>query len=79
MSKALLVVDEGKVDGRTTNTVTTFDCWDDAKVAFDHLNQDWAGEGWRKQHECWVKGAEWRQKTIVWQGVEWTEEDGEDE
>lgn len=76
--RAYLAVDGEEFGERYTETAV-FDSLEEAQAASAILSAEWKDNGWRKQHECWVQGSKWRQKTIVFNGVEYVEEDGDDE
>jgi hypothetical protein len=78
MSKAYLVVDGEEFGERYTETVVCAS-FEEAQETSAETGTVWTENGWRKQGEVWVQGSKWRQKIIVFNGVEYAEEAGEDE
>lgn len=78
--EAELVIDEFDGVNVTTKT-TTLPTFEEAQARSIELSGQWEGEGFVKYHDCWHTPGhrQWRQKTIVYRDVEYTEEDGDDE
>lgn len=76
--RAYLVIDGEEFGERYTETVFC-DTLEEAQEASAKLGTHWASLGWRKDHEVWKLGSKWRQKIIVFNEVEYPEEDGADE
>lgn len=77
---AVILVDIGRVDGRVEKERIVCEVGEVGQRCGE-LVELWKGEGFVKVHEVWVspKTGEWRQKVVVVGGVEYAEDDGEDE
>jgi hypothetical protein len=77
---AVILVDIGRADGKVEHERVECEVGEVGRRCAA-LVELWQGEGFVKVHEAWVspKTGEWRQKVVVVGGVEYAEEDGEDE
>lgn len=78
MSSAYLVVDGNEYGDAYTET-RTLPTLEDAQFSAAALSREWREAGWYRQGVGWVHGKRFRQITIVFNGIEMVQEDGEDE
>lgn len=79
MGKAQVVVDFWGF-GSESGGSTVYQCADfeAAQAKCAELGTEWAADGWKNRGGVWAKGIDWRQKVVVYAGVEYAEEEAVD-